>query len=310
MARCFGGLERETSLPYSTQAPLTLFHKVYWYGNNFYSRSVTAVSCTALSGASSMLLPGVRSCFICSRCSSCQWPAVFVLSLLCLPACFVGFQYLFLYGGVCVFVEILLPSREVRSCSVSGVSVGSLPTQKPWTCRTWTPYRLGIKWYLGVTKAEMHFPFFLRPEQGTAIDAALLASVRAGAAAGPAPSLLALARWGGSVDQADADQGSEQLSKIKTVFVFNLDQFLTETTGWIHKKLWNSWGGVLQSSLGDWSRTNPHICRCWEGFKKEGDNCLKCLRRTVACGREKEERERIGITFFFLHVIMGLYRKA
>lgn len=90
---------------------------------------------------------------------------------------------------------------------------------------------------MGVTKAEMHFPFFLRPEQGTAIDAALLASVRAGAAAGPAPSLLALAHWGGSVDQADADQGSEQLSKIKTVFVFNLDQFLTETTGWIHKKL-------------------------------------------------------------------------
>lgn len=26
---------------------------------------------------------------------------------------------------------------------------------------------------------------------------------------------------------------------------------------------------------------------------------MKCLRRTVACGREKEERERIGITFFF-----------
>lgn len=102
MARCFGGLERETSLPYSTQAPLTLFHKVYWYGNNFYSRSVTAVSWTALSGASSMLLLGVHSCFICSRCSSCQWPAVFVLSLLCLPACFVGFQYSFVFVWGCV----------------------------------------------------------------------------------------------------------------------------------------------------------------------------------------------------------------
>lgn len=49
-------------------------------------------------------------------------------SLLCGFSVFVlGFLlvWVFLYGDVCVYVEILLPSREVRSCSVSVVSVGS-----------------------------------------------------------------------------------------------------------------------------------------------------------------------------------------
>lgn len=36
MAKCFGGVDRETSLPCSNQAPLTPLHKVYWYGNNFH----------------------------------------------------------------------------------------------------------------------------------------------------------------------------------------------------------------------------------------------------------------------------------
>lgn len=43
--------------------------------------------------------------------------------------------------------------------------------------------------------------FLLLSKQGTGIDSAPLASVWAGAAAGPAPPLVTLARWGVSVGQ-------------------------------------------------------------------------------------------------------------